>query len=145
MSDIGYVVIHTDNGLLGQAGLTPVVIYSHYHGGDLARMVAVALGRPEAQARLGDGPYLARMIFCSLLRQDAAWPADFDEIVSPTMRLARLERVLDGERDWGIGGDYRQGDTTVHVNADDGDVCVGSGWEWQPLEAFLASQHVASR
>ena len=45
----------------------PIYLYTHWDGSVLAQRVADALGKEQ---RWDDAPYLTRMIFCSMVRND---------------------------------------------------------------------------
>jgi hypothetical protein len=68
MGDRAQVFIH--NG--GHAA--PVALYTHSAGGTLASTVARALARKQ---RWNDPEYLARIIFCEMVRGDEAGDVDF--------------------------------------------------------------------
>lgn len=46
-----------------------VYLYTHWGGHGLPEVVRVALDSPVGRGRWSDGPYLARIIFCAMLRR----------------------------------------------------------------------------
>lgn len=52
-------------------GDSTVYLYTHWSGSDLPRLVQAALERAYKGNRLDDGPYLARIVFCEMLKQDS--------------------------------------------------------------------------
>lgn len=48
----------------------PIYLYTHWGGSDLREEVAEALNSPAARGRWNDPPYLARIIFSYMIRDD---------------------------------------------------------------------------
>lgn len=55
------------NVIIKDAGTVGVALYTHWAGSDLAETVKTALKRKQ---RWDDAPYLARIIFCEMVKGD---------------------------------------------------------------------------
>jgi hypothetical protein len=64
MGDRGNIVIENDTDCFPHA----VFFYSHWHGSGLNSVLKTALAK--GQARWNDGSYLARVIFCEMVKDD---------------------------------------------------------------------------
>src|SRR4051812_47180191 len=100
MGDRANIVIHD--------GSDPELwIYTHWHGSELASLLAHALDTPQAQARIGDGAYLSRIVFCQIMKQ-------VDD--------------LDGETGWGLSTTMQDNEhDLIHLDVQTGEVWIGSG------------------
>lgn len=100
MGDRGCIVIH-------DGGDPSLWIYSHWHGESLRTLLAHALETPQAQARIGDGSYLTRIVFCQIIKQ-------VDD--------------LDGETGWGIATSECESEyDLIHLDVNTGEVRIGHG------------------
>lgn len=79
-------------------GKSTVYLYTHWAGSDLPETVERALSRARKAKSTDDGPYLARVIFCEMIREDG----------------------IDGTRGYGISAEYGDGggapDITIDVD-----------------------------
>jgi hypothetical protein len=109
------------NIIVKDAGST-VYLYSHWCGSSLPSIVHAALKR--APNRWDDGPYLARVLFCELLKQSGG---------------------LDGETGAGISSMLGDGGDApdITVSVDDQTVSVGDGIAL-PIADFAADASVAA-
>ena len=137
MSDIGNVLV--------RHGKSAVFLSTASAGGSLPVVVRGALARRE---RWNDGPYLARIVFCQMIRLnevDADWAADWR---------------IDGTLGYGISSRLDAAGDAAHpviaLNADTQDVLyltveaasrIGEGatGDVSPLAAWSMSDYVAGR
>lgn len=97
MGDRGNVRVQeraSDNG---------VYFYTHWNGSDLPSIVARALDR--GQSRWGDTPYLSRIIFCEMVKNDVFGETGFGISTEECDPNHPLITVNDGNRTVSIAGE----------------------------------------
>lgn len=83
--------------LITEDGTTGVYLYTHWEGSDLPTTVANALDR--GRDRWDDGPYLARIIFSEMIRND-----------------------IDGTTGYGISNRSQDGGSPIAINVTTGEI-----------------------
>lgn len=99
MGDRGNLVLHDGTE-------PPLYIYSHWNRTGLPGLLANALATPQAESRIGDGQYLARIVFCQIMKQ---------------------VNGLDEETGWGLSTYLGDGDETLHLDLNSGEVTDSEG------------------
>lgn len=60
-----------------------VYLYTHWNGYRIHKVLAAALSSPEGKSRLGDGPYLTRIIFDHLTEGASSVETGYGIAISP--------------------------------------------------------------
>lgn len=111
-----------------------VYLYTHWAGSELPEVLRAALLAAKAENRLDDGPYLARIIFCHMIAQDAeplygctgygisAQPVDgrdlFVDVTTQTVHSRDFNIPLTTIEDF-IHGNYEAEDEDDEAEGDD--------------------------
>jgi hypothetical protein len=119
MGDRGQVVV--------KEGDSEVYFYSHWTGSELPRDVARALVRAKGAGRLDDGPYLARIVFCEMIRGDnfdsttgfGISSNDMDSEYPNIVIDVGAQTVTRGGKSWPIGGFTEAEVEALEAEADD--------------------------
>jgi hypothetical protein len=121
MGDRGNIVFSEPRG-------GTLYFYTHWSGSTLPQTVANALDR--GRNRWYDGPYLARILFCQILLEDANGHTD------------GLKNVVSDTTGYGISTEKGDGGTEVYVNVAVQEVSYEG--ETLPFEEYVAKYKVAA-